>query len=66
MKLVGDDQGIQALKSIKEERPSYLKFLLSEAQSNTNHSAEFKASDGTAYRIRYNSASGDLEVEKLG
>jgi hypothetical protein len=65
MGLTGDTQGIEALKKIKRERPAYLKFLISEARSNTTHSADFKAEDGTAYRLCFKIQTGDLEVEKV-
>ena len=65
MGLCGDTQGIEALKQIKTERPAYLKFLISEARSNTTHTAQFKGGDGTVYRLRFKPQNGDLEIEKV-
>ena len=62
MKLVGDEKGIQALKEIKSSRPSFLKFIISEAQSNTTHTAQFKDEAGIPYTLRFDPKTGNLEV----
>lgn len=64
MKLEGDPEGLEALKVIREQRPDYLKFLVSEARSSTTRSAPFKASDGTEYVLRFVPSSGNLAVER--
>jgi hypothetical protein len=64
MPLTGDPEGIDVLKAIKADRPEFLKFLLGEAKTNTTHSADFKAEDGTAYVLKFVPTTGDLVVEK--
>ena len=46
MKFNGDPAGIEELKKIGQERKDYLKYLLTEVQTNTDLSTTFKASDG--------------------
>lgn len=65
MKLVGDPDGIAALKELVEEHRDYLKFLITEAQSNTGHHAPFKAKDGTKWDLFLHVESGELEVKKV-
>ena len=43
MDLRGDPEGIQALKAVAAADKAYLKFLLTEAQSNSDLSARFTA-----------------------
>ena len=64
MKLIGDPDGIAALKALVAEHRDYMKFLLGEAQSNTNHAAVFKAADGAHWELFLHVESGDLEVRK--
>ena len=65
MKLVGDPVGIAALKALVGDHRDYLKFLITEAQSNTNHTARFKAEDGTHWDLVVHPESGDLEVKAI-
>jgi hypothetical protein len=62
MKLVGDPDGISALKELVGAHRDYLKFLLGEAQSNTDHAAPFKGNDGTRWRIILHPESGEVEI----
>jgi hypothetical protein len=64
MKLIGDPDGIVALKALVAEHRDYMKFLITEAQSNTNHAAVFKAQDGAHWELFLHVESGDLEVRK--
>jgi len=65
MKLVGDPDGVNALKQLVGEHRDYLKFLITEAQSNTDHSAKFKGADGSHWLLVVHPESGDLEVRKV-
>lgn len=66
MKLIGDSEGIEELKFIKENKIFYLKFLLNEAKSNSNRRAEFKGRDGkTKYWITFYDLSGEIKIEKI-
>jgi len=65
VKLTGDPDGVNALKALAEEHRDYIKFLITEAQSNTDHAAKFKANDGTHWALVVHPESGDLEIKKL-
>lgn len=65
MKLVGDPDGIAALKALVEEHRDYMKFLITEAQSNTPHVAPFRGGDGTKWELVIHLETGDLEVRKV-
>lgn len=64
MRLVGDAVGIAVLKELVAEHRDYLKFLIVEAQSNTDHMTTFKAGDGTHWQLWLHIESGDLEVRR--
>ena len=64
MKLVGDPDGIAVLKELVADHRDYLKFLITEAQSNTDHAAVFKSPDGTRWALVVHLESGDLEVKR--
>jgi len=63
MHITGLEQGVAALKVLAEKDREYLKFLIKEAQSNTDLRTTFKAPDGTAYVLRLDVKSGDLVIE---
>ena len=65
MKFVGDEEGIAALKRMKEERLEYLKYLLTEARTNVDRTTTFKDND-QKYRITYNPQTQELTVAKEG
>jgi len=65
MKLVGDQQGIAALKAIRLNRPDYLKFLITEARSSTLHFVEFFTDDEEKYLLKFRARTGELVVERL-
>lgn len=67
MKLNGDPEGIEELKKMQQERKDYLKYLITEAKTNTDLSTTFKSADGTAnYKLSYDRKSGELTVSKIG
>jgi hypothetical protein len=63
MKLVGDTEGIAALKVLHQADKEYLKFLVGEAKSNADLKTSFKSKDGKKYVLRLDLATGDLEVQ---
>ena len=66
MKLTGDPDGLEELKFIKENKIFYLKFLLKEAETNTNRTAEFKDRNGNQrYKLTYNPFEREFRVEKI-
>lgn len=66
MRLVGDPDGIAALKELSQNNRDYLKFLISEAQSNTDHLASFTGPDGTRWHLVVKPGAGELEVKRAG
>lgn len=64
MNLAGDPGGLAALHEMKENNRDYLKFLLQEAKTVFEHHVDFKAKDGTAYRLVFDQRNGDFSVVK--
>lgn len=64
MQVVGDPEGVAALKALAAEHRDYLKFLLTEAKSATGHTASFRAADGTRWEVVLHPERGDIEVRK--
>lgn len=64
MKLTGDLKGLEELKFIKENNIFYLKFLLKEAQTNTDNKANFKGRDLTKYILIYDKIKDEFIVKK--
>ena len=65
MKLVGDEQGLAVLKTIREERPQYLKFLITEARSSLMQFAEFAAPGGEKFLLQYRTRTDELVVTRI-
>ena len=66
MKFTGDPDGITELKTMKETRLEYLKYLLKEAQTNFDNTATFKGQDQkTTFKIVYSGQTGELNVTKV-
>jgi len=66
VKLVGDPEGHAALKELSQHNRDYLKFLIAEAGTNTNHTANFTGPDGTKWHLVVKPCSGELEVKRAG
>ena len=65
MPINGDPDGIEELKKMQQERKDYLKYIITEAKTNTDLSTTFKGSDGeTKYKVTYDRQTGDLTVNK--
>ncbi len=64
MKLVGDTDGIAALKELSQNNRDYLKFLIAEAGTNTDHTANFTGPDGTRWHLVVKPGSAELEVKR--
>ncbi len=64
MRLTGDPDGLAVLKGLVNEHRDYLKFLIVEAQSNTDHTTTFKGGDGTPWQLCLHLETGDLEVRR--
>ena len=66
MKLIGDPEGLAALKELSQHNRDYLKFLIAEAGTNTNHTASFTGPDGTKWLLIAKPGTGELEVKRAG
>lgn len=64
MQVVGDPDGVAALKAMAAEHRDYLKFLLNEVKSATGHVTSFRAADGARWEVVLHLDSGDIEVRK--
>jgi len=62
MQLHGDAEGIAALKALVTEHRDYMKFLIGEARTSSNHAAVFTGADGRKWELRLKLDTGDLEV----
>lgn len=62
MQLTGDSEGIGELKRLHGENRGYLKFLLDEAKSNTDLTAEFTGKNGVHYKVVLDPRTGDVNV----
>ena len=65
MHLVGDPDGIAALKELAQNSREFMKFLISEAQTSTHHVAPFTGPDGTKWQLVLKPGSSDLEVQRV-
>jgi hypothetical protein len=64
MRLVGDPEGIAVLKQLVAEHREYLKFLLAEAATNSDHAASFRGPDGAPWQLVHHPVGGELEVRR--
>jgi hypothetical protein len=64
MQLAGDPDGIAALKALVANHRDYLKFLITEARSSSDHRAAFRGADGTRWELVLRPAAGELEVRR--
>jgi hypothetical protein len=64
MRLVGDEQGIAALKEMVAHHRDYLRFLLVEAGSNTDHAALFRDAEGVRWQLVHRPVTGELEIRR--
>lgn len=63
MELSGDEKGLAELKKLSKDNKDFLRFLLSEAQTNADASASFKGEDGTEYILKVNTVKQTIEVQ---
>lgn len=63
MEIQGDAEAIDQLKQLTKESKEFFKFLLSEAQTNSSATADFKGKDGKHYVIKVNTVKGVIDVQ---
>jgi hypothetical protein len=61
-RLSGDPAGIAALKEMASTHREFLKYLITEARTNSDHCATFQAENGTKWVLHLDMATGKLEV----
>lgn len=61
-RLTGDPDGIAALKQMASSHREFLKYLITEARTNSDHSATFQSDGGTKWVLKLDMATGKLEV----
>ncbi len=62
MKLVGDENGIAFLKSEHKENPAFVKALLEDARSTTDHATTFRDGDGNRYKLTIDTRTGEIVI----
>lgn len=62
MKLVGDEKGIAALKAEHKENPAFVKALLEDARSTTDHATTFRDKDGNRYKLTIDARTGEVVI----
>lgn len=63
MKLVGDPEAIAVLKDLHQNNPGFLKALVDDARSTTDHATTFRDDSGARYRMTLDVTTGELKVE---
>jgi hypothetical protein len=63
MELVGDPEGIEALKALHAANKDFLRFLIEEAKTSVDQAARFSAADGRKYLLRFDAKTGNLDVQ---
>ncbi|HLU65733.1 MAG TPA: hypothetical protein VKZ63_05630 [Kofleriaceae bacterium] len=64
MRVVGDPVGVAALREMAGQNRDFLRFLIQEARSSTDHQATFTSGDGARWTLRLDLATGDLDVQR--
>ncbi len=65
MNMVGDEAGIAVLQEMKNVNKDYLKFLIQEARTVFEHRVDFKAKDGTTFRLDYDARGQRFVVSRV-
>lgn len=63
MKLTGDPEALAALKQMHKANPGFMKALIEDAKTTTDHTTFFRSGAGTKYRLKLDPNTGDLDVQ---
>ncbi len=63
MKLTGDPEALAALKQMHKANPGFMKAIMEDAKTTTDHTTFFRDEAGTKYKLRLDPNTGDLEVQ---
>lgn len=66
MQLAGDETAIAQLKELAKDNKEYLKYLVNEARSNTDHATSYRGKDGVKYSLKLDLASQTITVAPAG
>jgi len=64
VKLTGDPDAIAALKALHTNNPGYMKALLEDVKTTTDHTTTFRDQAGMKYRLTLDHNTGELCLEK--
>lgn len=62
MKIEGNQEGIAALKAMHGKNPGFMRSLLEDAKSTTDHQTFFRDEDGNRWMLRLDPNDGTLTV----
>ena len=65
MKLTGDEDGMDVLNAMREKRPAYLKFLITEARTSTLAFVDFLSDDGVKFMLKWRGRTSELIVVRM-
>jgi hypothetical protein len=63
MKLNGDPQGIEVLKELSRTKMDWVKYVITEAKTNFDHTSHFKSESGKKYKLIYDPQNGEFNIE---
>lgn len=63
MNLTGDQEGLDELKKMRDERKHFLKFIITEAKTSLRRAAVFKGSDGRYWKLSFFETQDTLDVQ---
>lgn len=63
MKLTGDPTALAALKHQHKQNPGFMKALIDDARTTTDHTTFFRSEAGVRYKLKLDPNSGDLDVQ---
>ena len=63
MKLSGNPEAIETLKALHKKTPGFMKALIDDARSTTDLTTYFRDEAGNRYRITFDPATSELNVE---
>ncbi len=64
VKLTGDPEAIEVLKAQHKKTEGFLKALLEDARSTTDHTTYFRDEEGERYKLTFDPSSGGLCIER--
>ena len=62
MKLTGDPTAIAALKKMHQANPGFMKALIDDARTTTDHITFFRDGEGVRYKLALDPNTGDLHL----